>query len=89
MEDLIPRSVPEDMCLPSDDDLAKNDEILSKDNDCAVKKSRDSLWRGQYCCVPLCRHSHGEQEERKQLFNERLSFHSFPDMATDKERVQH
>ena len=84
----VPSSVLGDLCLGNDDDLTKDDDIVSKDKGCIVKKSRDSLWRGQYCCVPLCRHSHGEQEERKELFNERLSFHSFPDMATDKERVQ-
>ena len=59
------------MCLPSDDDLANNNDIISKDENCVVKKSQDSLWTGQYCCMPLCHHSHGEQE-RKQLFNERL-----------------
>jgi len=42
MEDRIPGSVLEDMCLPSDDDLANNDNIISKDKDCAVKKSRVS-----------------------------------------------
>jgi len=44
MEDWIPDSVPdwEDMCLPSDDDLANNNDIISKDKDCAVKKSQDS-----------------------------------------------
>jgi len=38
MEDQIPSSVPEDMCLPSDDDLANNNDI-SKEKDCAIKKS--------------------------------------------------
>ena len=24
-------------------------------------------WRGNYCCVPLCRNSSGQQKERKHL----------------------
>lgn len=47
-----------------------------------------AIWHGQYCSVPLCTHSSGEQAERKQLMNERISFHSFPDLQTDKERAR-
>ena len=50
------------MCLASDNDLANNDGIVSKDKDCVVKKSRDSLWKGQYCWMPLRHHSYGKQE---------------------------
>ena len=69
----------------------EDDEFTT--NDCSAqtiecKNSRDALWQGQYCCVPLCTHSSGEQTERKQLLNERISFHSFPDLQTDKERAR-
>jgi len=82
MGDLVLCGVLEELNL---DDLVN---IVSKEKQYIAKKSQDSLWRGQYCCVPLCCHSSGKQEERKQLFDERLSFHSFLDMATDKERAQ-
>lgn len=41
-------------------------------------------WSGQYCCVPLCRSSSGEGQERERLGMQRLSFHSFPDVTTDR-----
>lgn len=42
----------------------------------------------QYCCMLLCTHS-GEQTEQKQLLNERISFHSFPDLQMGKERARY
>jgi len=39
---------------------------------------------GQYCCVSLCRSSSGQRLERMRLGMVRLSFHSFPDIKTDK-----
>ena len=48
------------------------------------KRSRDSVWKGQYCCVPLCRNASGGSAERRQLGSVRVSFHSFPNLSTDK-----
>ena len=44
--------------------------------------SNKKAWRGQYCCVPLCRSSSGERAERERLGMPRVSFHSFPDVTT-------
>ena len=44
-------------------------------------------WGGQYCCVPLCRSSSGERLERERLGMSRLSFHSFPDVNTDRGKL--
>ena len=41
-------------------------------------------WKGYYCCVPLCRSSSGQQSERKRLGLRPVSFHSFPDLKTDR-----
>jgi len=71
MVDPEPSSVLEELRLDSDGDLEEND-VVNKKKEITVKKSRYSLWRGQYCCVPLCCHCYGEQEERKQLFDERI-----------------
>ena len=37
--------------------------------DSSRKMCCDSLWWGQYCCVPMCHHSSGEQAERMHLEN--------------------
>ena len=52
------------------------------------KRSRDSVWKGQYCCVPLCRNASGGSAERRQLGSVRVSFHSFPNLSTDKKRAK-
>ena len=39
---------------------------------------KEKTWRGNYCCVPLCRNSSGQREEREHLGLQRISFHSFP-----------
>ena len=39
----VPSSVLEDLCLGNDEDLTKDDDIVSKVKGCIVKKSRDSL----------------------------------------------
>ena len=44
-------------------------------------------WGGQYCCVPLCRSSSGERLERERLGMARVSFHSFPDVKTDRGKL--
>ena len=49
--------------------------------------SNKKAWRGQYCCVPLCRSSSGERAERERLGMPRLSFHSFPDVATHTGKI--
>ena len=41
-------------------------------------------WKGYYCCVPLCRSSSGQQFEQKRLGLRPVSFHSFPDLKTDR-----
>ena len=43
---------------------------------------------GQYCCVSLCCNASGGSAERKQLGSVRVSFHSFPNLSTDKERAK-
>ena len=50
------------------------------------KQSRDSAWKGHYCCVPDCRYVYGGEAERS-LGYERVSFHSFLSPTTDKERA--
>jgi len=69
---------------------APSKSITDKDGDISFtrKKCRDSFWKGQYCCVPLCRHASGGTDERKRLGSGRVSFHSFPNMYTDKERAR-
>ena len=64
--------------------------VTNKDDDSSTttKRCRDSLWKGQYCCVPLCHHSSGESVERKLLNSGRISFHSFPNLSTDREKAQ-
>jgi len=79
---------PKDLGGELEDDLADDEYSVDKGKHCNVKKSRDPLWKGYNCCVPLCRHSYGEQKERIQLHGERLSFHSFPSLSDDKERAQ-
>lgn len=49
--------------------------------------AKQKAWRGQYCCVPLCRSSSGEKAERERLGMQRLSFHSFPDVTTDRGKM--
>ena len=39
---------------------------------------KEKTWRGNYCCVPLCRNSSGQREERERLGLQKISFHSFP-----------
>lgn len=46
-----------------------------------------NTWGGQYCCVLLCRSSSGERQERQCLGMPRLSFHSFPDLATERGKM--
>ena len=41
-------------------------------------------WRGDYCCVPLCRNSSAQNACREELGLPRVSFHSFPDVNTEK-----
>ena len=43
---------------------------------------KQKAWRGDYCCVPLCRNSSGKQKERKRLGLPFLSFHKFPKAGT-------
>lgn len=43
-------------------------------------------WRGNYCCVPLCRNSSGQQKERKRLGLSKISFHDFPKAGTVREK---
>ena len=53
------------------------------------KKLRsDDLWKGHYCCVPLCRHSSAENALRVRSGLPRLSFHSFPNIVKEKARAQ-
>ena len=56
---------------------------LSNKKRCTLNKR---VWRGHYCCVPLCRNSSSTelQEERKRLGLEKLSFHSFPDTKSPR-----
>ena len=66
--------------------------VTNKDDDSSTttKRCRDSLWKGQYCCVPLCHHSSGESVERKLLSSGRISFHSFLNLSwasINKERT--
>ncbi|XP_065894872.1 uncharacterized protein [Dysidea avara] len=49
--------------------------------------AKQKAWRGQYCCVPLCHSSSGEKAERERLGMQRLSFHSFPDVSSDKGKM--
>ena len=44
-------------------------------------------WKGHYCCVPDCRNAYEGQEERKSLGYGRVSYHGFPDLTMDRERV--
>ena len=44
----------------------------------SLPKPKEKAWRGNYCCVPLCRNSSGQQEERERLGLSKISFHSFP-----------
>ncbi|XP_065905880.1 uncharacterized protein [Dysidea avara] len=41
-------------------------------------------WRGDYRCVPLCRNSSAQNARREELGMPRVSFHSFPDVNTEK-----
>ncbi|XP_065884580.1 uncharacterized protein [Dysidea avara] len=52
------------------------------------KRCRDEVWKGQYCCVPSCRNASGGSAGRRQLGSARVSFHSFPNLSTDKERAK-
>ena len=52
------------------------------------KRSRDLMWKGQYCCVPLCHNASGRSAEQRQFGSVRISFHSFPNLSTDKERAK-
>ena len=49
--------------------------------------AKQKAWKGQYCCVPLCRSSSGEKAQRERLGMLRLLFHSFPDVTTDKGKM--
>ena len=70
-------------------DTSGTSEIDKKgDISTTSKRSRDSVWKGQYCCVPLCRYASGGSAEQKQLGSVRVSFHSFPNLSTDKERAK-
>lgn len=53
--------------------------------DSSRKMCCHSLWQGQYCCVPMCHHSFGKLAERMRLENSCISFHSFPNLTTEKE----
>ena len=44
----------------------------------SLPKPKEKAWRGNYYCVPLCRNSSGQQEERERLGVPKISFHSFP-----------
>ena len=52
------------------------------------KRCRDEVWKGQYCCVPSCRYASGGSAEQRQRGSARVSFHSFPNLSTDKERLK-
>ena len=39
---------------------------------------KETAWRGNYCCVPLCTNSSGQRKERGLLGLSKVSFHSFP-----------
>jgi len=43
---------------------------------------KQKAWRGDYCCVPLCRNSSGQNKERQRLGLPKLSFHVFPKAGT-------
>ena len=49
---------------------------------CSATRSK-KLWRGKYCCVPLCRNSSGQNAEREKLGLPNLSFHCFPSLDTE------
>ena len=51
------------------------------------RRCHGTYWKGQYCCVSLCHSASGAQAERKSLGYGRVSFHSFPNFTTDKERA--
>ena len=38
------------------------------------KRSRDLMWKGQYCCVPLCHNASGRSAEQRQFGSVRISF---------------
>jgi len=68
-----------------------NAEILAEDNKdrkLSIKICRDSFWKGQYYCVPLCHNTSGQSEERRRLGSGRVSFHSFPGMSTYKKGLE-
>ena len=53
------------------------------------KKSRRvtsarAAWRGQYCSVPSCRNSSGQQKDRILRGRPKLSSHSFPDKRKNR-----
>ena len=64
--------------------LFKSDSVFSRGPVTPAGTSYHKEWSGQYCCVPLCRSSSGEGAQRERLGMPRLSFHSFPDITTDK-----
>ena len=51
---------------------------LSGTKTASLPKPKEKTWRGNYCCVPLCHNSSGQQEERERLGLSKISFHSFP-----------
>ena len=55
---------------------------LDQERKCGLSQSYRSKWRGQYCSVPLCRNSRGQQAERERLGLPKISFHSFPKLDT-------
>ena len=72
-----------------DELLASTSAISSQTDKGSSRKScSDELWRGQYCCVPLCHHSSAENTERARFGLPRISFHSFPSIVTEKARAQ-
>ena len=76
--------------VPVEDDDRRDDESIvfpppapppSKKR---LVSTADKLWKGSYCCVPLCHSSSGKNTERKKLGLPTVSFHVFPDIKTQK-----
>ena len=73
------------MNIAEDDTPGTSETDKGGDVSVTIKRCYDSGWKGQYCCVPLCCHTF---RESARLGSEIFSFHSFPNMSTDKERDQ-
>ena len=65
------------LCTGSDDLIPTESRVLQP-------KSTKAAWRGDYCCVPLCRTSSGQNIEREMLGLTKVSFHCFPDVDSEK-----